>query len=93
MMNIQATLKQCRVARKNGQISNEQQVRILRRLGKHPAMLAKIQAELKQRYTAPPSAAWTALMELRNQIERDIMPTLLAKRQAERDCFDIQFAV
>ncbi len=76
MLNINTALRQMRTARHLGKLSNEQQVRILRK-----------------RCGVNRMATWERLMALRASIEREIAPILAAKRQAERECFDVKYAV
>lgn len=76
MMNIDKAIRQMRVARRLGKISNEQQERILRkRAGRN-------------RF-----ATWERMMALRASIEKEIAPILAAKREAERDLFQVKFEV
>lgn len=76
MLNINSAVRQMRVARKLGKISNETQTRLMRKLAPRDSQLS-----------------WESMMRLRAQIERDIRPILQAKREAERDVFNVLFQV
>ena len=89
MMNIQHALRQLRIARKFGKISNEVQSRTLRRLGYAPALALGEKAKLAATVSTP---EWSAMMGLLAAIETEIAPALEAKRKAERDCLDIRYA-
>lgn len=67
MINIQTAINQCRVARKLGKISNNQQLRILRKLGVKP-----VKAE-----------NWEYMCNLRASIMREVTPAIKAARDAE----------
>ena len=90
-MNIQIALNQMRIARRLGKISNEIQSRTLRRLGYAPAV-AVSDYRSPSALLAPPTPQWIAMMGLLESIKAEIAPMLEAKRQAERECYDIRFA-
>jgi hypothetical protein len=75
MINITTAVRQMRIARKLGKISNEIQTRVMRRLGFNRM------------------AQWESMMRLRAQIERDIAPVMVARKEAEADLFQIKCKV
>ena len=67
MMNIQSAIAQCRIARRQGKISNQVQQRTLRRLN-GPGIMG---------------AHWQKMLKLRITVDRDVAPQMEAIKQAE----------
>lgn len=65
------------------------QMRVARRLGK----LSLDQQNRILRRLAPRESQlnWEKMMGLRAQIEKEIQPILQARRQAERECFQVKY--
>lgn len=84
MIDIHKALAQLRIARKLGKISNEVQARQLRRLGYAPAIAIADAAKLR-------AEQWQGMMGVLKSIHAEIAPAIAAKRQAERDCFDVRY--
>lgn len=75
MINIQTAIRQCRIARKLGKISNEEQQAIIRRINPN--------AEAKE--------VWAKVHKLLKSIHQDVAPLIQARRQAERELYQIKF--
>lgn len=81
MMNIKSAIGQMRIARRLGKLSSEQAARLLRRLG-HSYALSQHE-KIKAEFLAPPSPEWLEMMALRNAVEQEVLPVLVAARQAD----------
>jgi len=66
-------------------------MRVARRLGK--LSLDQQNRILRRIHPRPSTLTWERMMALRASIAKDVAPILQARREAERDCFDIKFEV
>ena len=75
MMNIQSAIRQCRIARRLGKLTNEAQTRSLRKLG----------------LVRENTRNWERMMALRASIDKEVAPILLARKQAEAIYYQIAY--
>ena len=75
----------------NTNINLEQAVRQMRVACKLGKISLDTQNRTMRRLGVNRFANWERMMALRASIEKEIAPILRAKREAERDCFDIKF--